>query len=57
MKFKFAIFEEGLGVSEDRITFSREELLAMRNSLDDNDPEMSVLIQFIDHMEKTLIAN
>lgn len=40
-----------------RITFSRDEILAMRNSLDENDSHDDMIIQFLDALEKNLIES
>ncbi len=54
MKIKYAIFN--FTNQESRICFSREELLFMINSLNqNNDPNEKYLLIFLEELEKTLI--
>ena len=53
MIFKFTTVTLNDGV--DRITFSREEILAMRNSINEDDPKMAFVLIFLDKMEEELL--
>lgn len=53
MRLKFAVFEHN---GTPRISMSRDELLAMLNSLDRSDPDNDRLIQFIEALERELLA-
>ncbi len=55
MNFKFATVT--LPNGEDRITFSREEILAMKNSIKDDDPEMRALNMFLAKMEEEILRH